>query len=70
MDETTTSGISKIHVSLDVQTPMVPNFIRIIVGKETVQVPIEDLTDEQLVQVADSWKTKLINHACQRRVKK
>lgn len=67
MDPTAAAHLSQICVTIEVETPTIPNFIRVKVGNVTSSIPIEDLTDDQLHQVAKSWHAQLLATAHKKR---
>ena len=53
-------------MNLEFETPRVPNFVRIVLPAAMTELPtvsIKDLTAQQLSQIADKWKEKLIDTA-------
>ena len=64
------------EVKLKLMIPNVPNYIIIDLGRVTrrqdgfkdgPRMDIADLSDEQLCELADEWKLKLLDHAKHRR---
>ena len=47
-------------VKVRVKGPIVPNFIQTLHGGT---VPVGDLTNEELSEIADDWKVRLIENA-------
>ena len=50
-------------VSIETETPMIPNFIRLKVNGKSIPMPIAKLTNNQLQQIGESWTRKLIANA-------
>ncbi len=64
------------EINLKIQTPSVPNFVRIEIPhqgkkedgfKELPTIAVGDLTDEQLDRLAHDWKIKLYEVANKQR---
>ena len=45
----------KISLELELLPPSTPNFITVVLGGKETQVAVEDLSDEDLMSVADAW---------------
>ncbi len=56
-------------IEVEIEAPMVPNFLRNIVkGREkAILIPIQDLTDEELQAVGDEFTKELIKKAKKKR---
>ena len=62
--------INTVGVVISVETPRIPNFIRLKATGADVMIPIADCTDAQLEQIGQSWTKKLIELASKRRAQK
>ena len=58
------------NLNLRVETPRIPNFIRLKADGVDVMIPVADCTDTQLEQIGQSWTKKLIELASKRRAQK
>jgi hypothetical protein len=56
------------NITFKLVCPRLPNFIKI--EDLDSMMPVEDLSDEQLIKLADEWKQKLLDHAARRRASK
>ncbi len=59
----------KKQISVDIESPDPPNFLRNLVkGREkAILIPIQDLTDEELEQLGKEWTENLIKKAQKKR---
>ncbi len=55
-----------ITTSVAVHLPQVPNYIR-LVGPTERSVDVADITDGELVNIAEAWARELLAHAARRR---
>lgn len=52
----------------EIETPTIPNFVRVRVGKqETVTIPISELAEEQIREIGERWTNDLITSAKRKR---
>lgn len=67
------------EIKLKLQTPSVPNFIRIDMSvsstrqeglKELPTIDIADLTREQLESIANDWRVELFAKSMERKIKR
>lgn len=49
--------------TVDIETPMVPNFLKVKLPGQKRGIAISDFTDDQLKAVADAWALELIAKA-------
>lgn len=59
----------KKKIEVQIEAPTVPNFLRnIVTGREkAILIPIQDLTDEELREIASEWTENLIKAARKKR---
>lgn len=57
-----------MKISLDLEVPMVPGFLRIrLPNGESATIPIDELEDEKLRQIGALWVEKLVSTAQSKR---
>ena len=72
VDNRTVKGESemKVNAELHIETPIVPNFLRIAGRGDNNMISIADLSDEELKKVGAAWTAALCEKANERRAQK
>jgi len=57
-----------ITIQTTIEIPSVPSTLKVIsAGKGSKSIDVGDLSDDQLTELANQWKAKLLKHAAKRR---